>query len=148
MRLPLVAPADLNPEQRPLYENTRVGIERDFAGFETIAENGASMGPWNPWLHEPKFGKPIWDLRWHSQCLHRCRTPLVTGTVFHSAYEHYAHVIAAERNGLPNEKLATVLAGQRPADLTSDEGVAYDVASALPRHGTLRDELPTSGQAI
>ena len=47
-----------------------------------------------------------------------------------------AHVIAAERNGLPNEKLATILAGQRPADLTSDEGVAYDVASALPRHGT------------
>jgi len=24
-------------------------------------------------------------------------------------------------NGLPNEKLATILAGQRPADLTSDE---------------------------
>jgi len=32
-----------------------------------------------------------------------------------------AHVIAAERNGLPNEKLATILASQRPADLTSDE---------------------------
>jgi hypothetical protein len=25
-------------------------------------ENSALMGPWNPWLHEPKFGKPIWEL--------------------------------------------------------------------------------------
>jgi hypothetical protein len=62
MRLPLIAPADLSPEQRPVYDNMRAGIEQNFKGFKTIAENGALMGPWNPWLHEPKFGKPIWDL--------------------------------------------------------------------------------------
>jgi len=22
----------------------------------------ALLGPWNPWLHEPKFGKPVWEL--------------------------------------------------------------------------------------
>ena len=62
MRLPLIAPADLTPEQRPLYENMKAGIEKNFQGFKTIAENGSLLGPWNPWLHEPKFGKPIWDL--------------------------------------------------------------------------------------
>ena len=29
------------------------------------------------------------------------------------------------------------MSGQRPVDLTHDEGVAYDVASALLHHGTL-----------
>ncbi len=62
MRLPLIAPADLSPEQRPLYDNMKAGIEKNFQGFKTIAENGSLLGPWNPWLHDPKFGKPIWDL--------------------------------------------------------------------------------------
>jgi 4-carboxymuconolactone decarboxylase len=143
MRLPLIAPADLSPEQRPVYDSMRAGIEQNFQGFKTIAANGALMGPWNPWLHEPKFGKPIWDLTLAlsvSPSLPRTVREvaiLVTGTTFHSAYELYAHVIAAERRGLSDDKLATILAGQRPADLTQEESVAYDVASALLRHGTL-----------
>jgi hypothetical protein len=38
---------------------------------------------------------------------------------------------------LSDDKLATIVSGQRPADLTHDEGVAYDVASSLLHHGTL-----------
>src|ERR1700750_2257243 len=129
MRLRLIAPADLSPEQRPVYEDMRTGIEKNFQGFSTIADDGALMGPWNPWLHEPKFGKPIWDLTLAlsvSPSLPRSAREvaiLVTDTCFHPPYELYAHVIAAERNGLSDEKLATILAGQRPVDLSSDEGV-------------------------
>ena len=43
---------------------------------------------------------------------------LVTGAKFHSAYELYAHVLAAELRGLPDEKISTIVAGQRPSDLT------------------------------
>jgi 4-carboxymuconolactone decarboxylase len=143
MRLPLLDPAELSPEQRPLYADMKAGIEANFQGFKTIAENGALLGPWNPWLHEPKFGKPIWDLTLAlsvSPSLPRTVREvaiLVTGTTFHSAYELYAHVIAAERRGLSDEKLATIVAGQRPNDLTREEGIAYDVASSLLHHGTL-----------
>src|ERR1700722_528054 len=143
MRLPLILPAELTADQRPLYENMPEGIQKNFKGFETIAENGALMGPWNPWLHEPKFGKPIWDLTLAlsvSPALPRTVREvaiLVTGAAFHSAYELYAHVIAAERRGLSDDKLATIVAGQRPNDLTHEEGVAYDVASSLLHHGTL-----------
>jgi hypothetical protein len=35
MRLPLVEPADLSPEQRPIYEDMRAGIEKNFQGFTT-----------------------------------------------------------------------------------------------------------------
>jgi 4-carboxymuconolactone decarboxylase len=143
MRLPLLDPAKLSAEQRPLYDDMKAGIEKNFQGFKTIAENGALLGPWNPWLHEPKFGKPIWDLTLAlsmSPSLPRTVREvaiLVTGTTFHSAYELYAHVIAAERRGLSDEKLATIVAGQRPDDLTREEGIAYDVAASLVHHGTL-----------
>ena len=143
MRLPLIAPGDLSPEQRAIYDDMRAGIEKNFQGFKAIADNGALMGPWNPWLHEPKFGKPIWDLTLAlSVSLSLPRTArevaiLVTGTAFHSAYELYAHVIAAERRGLSDDKLATILAGQRPIDLTREEAIAYDVAAGLLHHGTL-----------
>ena len=143
MRLPLIAQADLSPEQGPIYEDMRAGIEKSFQGFKSIADNGALMGPWNPWLHEPKFGKPIWEL---TKALSaspslpksvREVAILVTGAKFRSAYEIYAHVMIAERRGLSDDKLATIVAGQRPPDLARDEAIAYDVASALVDRGVL-----------
>ena len=133
----------LSPEQRPVYDNMRAGIEKNFRGFKTIAENGALLGPWNPWLHEPKFGKPIWDLTLALSISPSLPRPvrevaiLVTGAKFRSAYELYAHVIAAEQRGLSDDKLATIVAGQRPGDLTREEAITYDVASALVNGGTL-----------
>jgi alkylhydroperoxidase family enzyme len=143
MRLPFIAPADLSTEQRQIYEAMRTGIGKSFQGFKSIAENGALMGPWNPWLHEPKFGKPIWDLSLSlsiSPSLPRAVRELailVTGAKFHSSYALYAHVIAAERCGLSDDKLATIVAGQRPGDLTREEAIAYDLASALVQGGVL-----------
>jgi 4-carboxymuconolactone decarboxylase len=52
-----------------------------------------------------------------------------------AAYEIYAHVAIAEHDKLPDAKLATIVAGQRPPDLTRDEAVAYDVAAALTGGG-------------
>ena len=61
----------------------------------------------------------------------------MTGAHFRSAYELYAHVVVAERKGLSDEKLATIVAGQRPVHLTKQEAVAYDFASALVSGGVL-----------
>jgi alkylhydroperoxidase family enzyme len=155
MRLPLIAPADLSPEQRPVYDDMRAGIEKNFQGFKTIADNGALMGPWNPWLHDPKFGKPIWDLTLALSVSPSLAAPgtevaiLVTGTTFHSAYELYAHVIAAERRGLSDDKLATIVAGQRPNDLTRDEGsrLRCGLRIAASRH-VARTDLSAGRRAI
>ena len=62
---------------------------------------------------------------------------LVTGAKFHSAYEIYAHVLVAELRGIADDKIATIVAGQRPGDLTRQEAVAYDMASALVGGGIL-----------
>jgi 4-carboxymuconolactone decarboxylase len=157
MRLPLIPPTELTPEQKPLYDDMRQGIEANFKGFATIRSDGALMGPWNPWLQEPQFGKPVWELT-KALSMKPSLPPavrevaiLVTGAHFRSAYELYAHVIAAENRGLSDEKLSTIVAGQRPVDLTREEAVAYDVASALVSGGVLpgltyRSAVATFGQ--
>jgi hypothetical protein len=143
MRLKLLPPDQLNDQQKPLYDDMRAGIGRSFGAFKSIAENGALMGPWNPWIQEPKFGGPVWELTKAIADKPLLPPPvrevaiLVTGAHFRSAYELYAHVIVAENRGLSDEKLATIVAGQRPADLTREESVAYDFASALVSGGVL-----------
>ena len=142
MRLPLIPPSDLTPEQRALYDDMREGIAKNFKGFIAIREDGALLGPWNPWLHEPAFGKASWDLVRALADKPSLPKPvrevaiLVTGAHFKSAYELYAHVLVGEQRGLSDGN-ATVVAGQRPVDLTREEAIAYDFASALMNGGVL-----------
>ena len=156
MRLPLIAPADLTPEQRPVYDNMRAGIEQNFQGFKTIAANGSLMGPWNPWLHEPKFGKPIWDLTLAlsvSPSLPRTVREvaiLATGATFHSAYELYAHVIAAERRGLSSPPSSP--ASARPTSLTRKEWPTMSLlhcstTAPCPNSSTVRPSKPSVNTA-
>lgn len=143
MRLKLLPPSALSPDQRPLYDDMRQGIETNFKGFTAIGEGGELIGPWNPWLHFPKFGKPVWELVKALSTSPSLPRPvrevaiLVTGAKFKSAYEIYAHVLVAELRGIADEKIATIVAGQRPGDLTREEAVAYDMASALVSGGVL-----------
>jgi 4-carboxymuconolactone decarboxylase len=143
MRLPLLSPSELTQEQRPLYDDMREGIEASFKGFIAINATRELIGPWNPWIRFPKFGGPVWELVKSLSLAPTLPRPvreiaiLVTGAHFHSAYEIYAHVLVAELRGISDDKIATIVAGQRPNNLTRDEAVAYDLASALVSGGTL-----------
>ena len=143
MRLPLLSPSELDSAQRPLYQDMREGIERNFKGFTAMDAAGRLTGPWNPWLRFPKFGGPVWELVKALSTAPGLPRPvrevaiLVTGARFHAAYEIYAHVLVAEARGLSDAKIATIVAGERPVDLTREESVAYDVASALVSGGVL-----------
>ena len=143
MRLALISPSELSPEQRRLYDDMREGIEANFKGFTAIDDAGRLIGPWNPWLHFPKFGVPAWNLVKSLSAAPKLPRPvreiaiLVTGAHFHAAYEIYAHVLVAELRGITDDKIATIIAGQRPGDLTREEAVAYDLASALVSGGVL-----------
>ncbi|MGO9546438.1 MAG: carboxymuconolactone decarboxylase family protein [Rhodomicrobium sp.] len=143
MRLPLIPPAKLSPAQRPLYEDMKKGIETNFKGFKAMRGDGTLIGPWNPWLQFSKFGGPVWELTKALSTSPSLPRPvrevaiLVTGARFRAGYEIYAHVLVAELRKLSDEKISTIVAGQRPADLTREEAVAYDVASALANGRTL-----------
>jgi 4-carboxymuconolactone decarboxylase len=147
MRLPLIAPADLTPEQKPLYDDMRRGIASNFNAFKVQREDGALMGPWNPWLHEPQIGKAIWDLTLAMTASAslpdnvRQIVILVVGARFDAAYEIYAHIAVAEREGMREQRLATLVANLKPNDLSPEESVAFDFAYALVRGGTLPEPL-------
>ena len=147
MRLPLIAPADLTSEQQLLYDDMRKGIVSNFNAFKAEREDGALMGPWNPWLHEPVIGKAIWNLTLAMTA--NATLPdnvrqiaiLVVGARFDAAYEIYAHIAVAEHEGMPAERLATLVVDLKPIDLGKEESIAYDVAYALSRGGTLPEPL-------
>jgi alkylhydroperoxidase family enzyme len=137
MRVPLADPAQLDGDHRALYDDMHEEIERDFTGFTAMDDSGALVGPFNVWLREPKWGRPIWALTkamsMAPKLPRRVREVaiLVTGANFRAAYEIYAHVLLAEKRGLEDDKIATIVAGQRPANLSPEETIAYDVAAAL-----------------
>ena len=67
MRLPPIAPADLAPLQRPLYDDMRSGVAAKYDLFTTTRNDGALLGPWNAWLHQPEVGaafKAIYTYAW------------------------------------------------------------------------------------
>jgi hypothetical protein len=145
VRLPLLSQTDLTPEQRKLYEDMRSGIAAYFKGVNAVDQGGAVIGPFNPWLHEPRLGGPIWELTKALASNPILPRPirevaiLVVGARFRAAYEIYAHVLIGERLGLPDDKIATIIAGQRPANLAAEEAIAYDIAAALVDSGVLPD---------
>ncbi|MDM5175968.1 carboxymuconolactone decarboxylase family protein [Massilia sp. DJPM01] len=121
MRLPLISPSELTPEQQPLYDDMRKGIASNFNAFVSQREDGALMGPWNPWLPDNVRQIAI----------------LVVGARFDAAYELYAHIAVAEAEGMPLERLATLVADLKPSDLNKEESVAY----ALCRGGLLPEPI-------
>lgn len=147
MRLPLIPPAELSPEQKPLYDDMRKGIASNFNAFKVEREDGALMGPWNPWLHEPRIGGAIWELT--KAMTAEASLPdnvrqiaiLVVGARFDAAYEIYAHIAVAEKEGMTPERLATLVADVKPVDFSAEESVAYDFAFALVRGGVLPEPL-------
>jgi 4-carboxymuconolactone decarboxylase len=154
MRLPPIAPDDLTAEQRPLFDEMRKGVAAKYGGFVTHREDGAMLGPWNPWLHDPELGAAFWTV---TQAMTRARripdaarqvAILVVGAHFQAAYEIYAHgAVAAAAHGMTDRRIATLAAGERPEDLDDDEAAAHDVAKALLRGGVLSDPLYAQAQA-
>ena len=136
----------MTDEQKSLAANLKEGIARSFQGFVNVRDDGALLGPWNPWLHHPRFGEPIWDLTKvvasnpSAPVAIREIAILVTGAHFKAPYEIYAHEIVAKRTGPSDEKIAAIVAGGRPADLTREEAVAYDFATALVSGGVLPEQ--------
>ncbi|HQT77536.1 MAG TPA: 4-carboxymuconolactone decarboxylase [Rhodopila sp.] len=143
MRLDPLPRDRLAPEQQRLDQAMRAGIRAHLQGFISERADGALIGPFAPMLHFPEYGKPLWDvitaLSQHTTLpkpAHEVAI-LVTGACFRSRYEIYAHEHVAERSGLSAQKIATIVAGNRPGDLTPVEAAAYDVAACLSRGAQL-----------
>ena len=147
MRLPLLLPADLTVEQHALYDDMRRGIAGGFSAFKVVREDGALMGPWNPYLHEPKIGKATWDL---TEAINQMATLpravreiaiLVVGARYKASFAIYAHVAVGQSLGISLEHLATISSALKPTGFANDESVAYDIAHSLCAGSALPEPL-------
>jgi 4-carboxymuconolactone decarboxylase len=62
MRLPPIAPDALSAAQRPLYDDMKAGVSSKYDAFVTMREDGALLGPWSAWLHQPEVGAAFWTV--------------------------------------------------------------------------------------
>ena len=147
MRLPLLPPERLSPDQKPLYEGFVKQIDEGFTSFKTKRPDGALLGPWSVWLHEPKIGPALLQYTQAVSTLGRLEDGpkqvaiLLVGARFKAAYEIYSHACAGAEKGLSEAKITAISAGQRPFDLEPMEAVAFDVAAALLDGGVLPDPV-------
>jgi 4-carboxymuconolactone decarboxylase len=114
------------------------GISSNFTPvFETQTPEGQLLGPWSAWIQEPTIGGVIWDLV-KVMNVQATLDPgvreiaiLVVGAHFNAGYEIYAHGALAKNCGMSEERLATILGGCRPGDLTVEEGCGEILPEAL-----------------
>jgi 4-carboxymuconolactone decarboxylase len=153
MRLESIAPSKLNDDQRPLFESMTAGVAAKYSQFITTREDGAMLGPWGAWLHDPELGQAFWTV---TQAMTRARripdnvrqvAILVVGARLGAAYEIYAHeTVARSVHKMSGRRLSTIAAGNRPDDLSDEEAAGYDVAHALMKGGVLPE--PTYRRAL
>jgi hypothetical protein len=126
-------------------------VNERFASFIATRVDGALIGPFNAMLHFPPFDRAAWAM--NMTMYDHTTLPqsvlqvalLVTGTRHGARYQIYGHERLAESAGVSPAKIATIVAGEPPTDLTRDEAVAYDVAAALNRGTPLPETIYQAG---
>jgi 4-carboxymuconolactone decarboxylase len=103
-------------------------------------------GPYNPLLRSPVLGQRMFDLlyylRWNSSLPLRLNEMaiLVTGRLWRSQVEWYAHAPLAIKAGLSPEIVADLKAQKRPANMKADEAAVYDFVMELSAKHQVSDE--------
>jgi len=103
-------------------------------------------GPYNPLLRSPVLGQRMFDLlyylRWNSSLPLRLNEMaiLVTGRLWRSQVEWYAHAPLAIKAGLSPEIVADLKAQKRPSSMKADEAAVYDFVMELSTKHQVSDE--------
>ena len=138
-RFPQLTMQQLNDQQRPLGEQ-----------IMKVSSIGLG-GPYNPMLRSPVLGQRMFDLlyylRWNTSVPLRLNefAILITGRLWRSQVEWFAHAPLAIKAGLPPEIVADLKANRRPANMKPDEAVVYDFVMELSTKHQVSDE--TFGRA-
>ena len=99
-----------------------------------------------PLLRSPVLGQRMFDLlyylRWNSSLPLRLNEMaiLVTGRLWRSQVEWYAHAPLAIKAGLSPEIVADLKAQKRPASMKADEAAVYDFVMELSTKHQVSDE--------
>jgi alkylhydroperoxidase family enzyme len=146
-RLPRLVPAELDPEQRAVYEAVAGGRRaRGPQLFRLVDADGALAGPFNAFLVQPKLGFALQALgaavRYETSLSDRAReiAILVTAVQADAAFEWYAHEAVGRHAGLTDDELEALRTGRFEVFADEIERVAAVTAHALCARGDLDDD--------
>jgi 4-carboxymuconolactone decarboxylase len=148
-RLPLADRAALDPAQREIFDRmaTRLVPWADAARFQSTAEDGRLIGPFNPVLLHPAIAAPFLDLQFaeqkHTSLSARVREVIIlaVGAVWQADYELYAHLAVARKAGLSADAARKLAAGEAPDGLSDDEMIALQLTQQLSTRHRVDESL-------
>ena len=138
-RLPLRAPATLDPVARALYDRLAGGRLVGASPFTSRTERGELIGPFNTFLYAPVIGDGFIDFHEAEERATRLSKRvrevviLSVGSVWGAAYELYAHRAVAAKVGFAPDAVAALAAGDPCGELGNDERMAQRFALELTR---------------
>jgi 4-carboxymuconolactone decarboxylase len=146
-RLPYLKPEGLDEEQRKLYDH-HVEVMQSMP-YPWMTADGELNGPSNAMMHYAEIGNMLFPM---NRALVRDSVAglgwpvheLAILTVLVSAgarFGIYAHTRLARKHGLSDAKIAAVVAGRRPPDLSIQEAIAYDLAASLCKAGPVPETI-------
>jgi 4-carboxymuconolactone decarboxylase len=153
-RIPKLPPAELDDEQRALYDAIAGGRRAQGPQLFRLADaDGCLEGPFNAFLLQPRLGSALQALgaavRYETALDDRSReiAILVVAAHWRSDFERYAHEAVGRAAGLTDADLAAIQDGRlgqpgapaQPGALTGREAVIARTAAALAARGDLDD---------
>jgi 4-carboxymuconolactone decarboxylase len=134
-RMPEMAPAQMSPEQKAMYDAIMAGPRHSMEG------------PFNMWLRSPDLGNRLQRvgeyLRFNTTIPHNLNefAILITAVEWKSGFEWYAHYPLAIKAGLEPAVAKDLQEGRRPANMSADETLVYDFATQLQRQKQVSDAV-------
>jgi 4-carboxymuconolactone decarboxylase len=145
-RIKKLTPAQLNPEQRAVYDAITGGRRaQGRRAFSLVDEAGGLEGPFNAFLLQPTLGSALQALgasvRYDTGLNDRCReiAILIVATHWQSEFEWHAHEAVGRSVGVTDADLAAVRGRDYDALDAGAAAVARTV-DALVRAGDLNDD--------
>lgn len=134
--LPLLAPSELDSDQRRLYDSITAG-PRANGPFRIVHDDGTLAGPFNALLYSPAIGDAVQALgavlRFGGSLTDRARELVIcaVAAALDSEYEWYAHSRAAAVVGVTEAELAQLKAGIIPSEASDEEKAALELTRDL-----------------
>ena len=146
-RLDLIAPGELAPAQRALYDAITGGPRVSQRGTVPITDaDGRLLGPFAVMLLAPAVGDAMQQvgakIRFGTALTGRERELAILSVagVLRSDFERLAHEPAARALGLTQPQIDAVLSGRIPDDLPADEALICRLARVMTADRTLSDD--------
>jgi len=132
-RFPVLTEATMTPRQRESYQAIVSGPRQ------------GARGPFNALLRSPEVADRVQKVGEYIRFQSTIPAPLnelailITGRFWGAQYEFWAHSRLARTAGLADATIDAIAAGRRPAKMSDDERIVYDLCTELFRDKAVAD---------